>query len=108
VPWTHKKTNEWVLVAAGEERDLLNFSRRRKLSYFGYVMRKDGDCLEKYFMQGTVPGVRRKQRRPKMRWMYDTEKWAKIPFEKLLKETEDSWRWCRLIHEATNPRNEDG
>ena len=44
-------------------------------------------------MEGTVPGVR-KQGRPKMRWMVDMEKWAKMLFEKLLKETEDRWRWC--------------
>src|SRR6218665_51336 len=50
----------------------------------------------------------KKARRPKMRWMDDMEKWAKMSFEKLLKETENRWRWHRLIHEATNPRNEDG
>jgi len=43
-----------------------------------------------------------------MRWMDDMEKWAKMSFEKLLKETEDRWRWRKLVHEATNPRNEDG
>jgi len=25
---------------------------------YGYVMRKEGDCLEKEIMQGSVPGVR--------------------------------------------------
>jgi len=57
-------------------------------------------------MQGTVPGVR-KQRRPKMRWMDDMKKWAKMSFERLLKNTEDRWKWRRLIHEASNPWNED-
>jgi len=65
VSWTQKKTNEWVLEAAGVERDLLNLIKRRKLSYFSHVMRKEGDCLEKEIMQGTVPGAR-KQGRPKM------------------------------------------
>src|SRR6218665_3611080 len=46
VSWTQKKTNEWVLEVAGVERDLFNLIKRRKLSYFGHVMRK-GDCLEK-------------------------------------------------------------
>ena len=39
------KTNEWVLETAGMERRLLNIFKRRKLSYFGHVMRKEGDCL---------------------------------------------------------------
>jgi len=28
--------------------------QRRKLSYFGHVMRKEGDCLEKEIMQGSL------------------------------------------------------
>jgi len=41
------------------ERDLLNLIKRRKLPYFGHVMRKEGDCLEKEIMHCTVPGVRK-------------------------------------------------
>jgi len=98
----------WVLEAAGEEQDLLNLFKKRKLSNFGHMMRKEGDCLEKEIVHGTVPWAR-KQGRPKMRWIDDVEKCAKMSFEKLLRETEDRWSWRRLIvHEATNPRNEDG
>jgi len=62
--------------------------KRSKLSYFGHVIRKEGDYLEKEIMQDTVPGVR-KQGKPKMRWIDDMEKWAKVSFEKLLRETDD-------------------
>src|SRR6218665_4162878 len=72
VSWTQKKTNEWVLEMAGMERGLLNIIKRRKLSSFGHVMRKEGDCLEKEIMQGTTPGAR-KQGRPRMRWMDNME-----------------------------------
>ena len=89
------------------ERDLLNLIKKRKQSYFCHVLRKEGDCLEKEIIQGTVPGAR-KQGKPKMRLMDDMEKWAKMSFEKLLKKTENRWRWHRLVNEATNPRNEDG
>ena len=69
------------------ERDLLNLIKKRN---FGHVVRKEGDCPEKEIMQGTVPGAR-KQGRPKMRWMDDMEKLAKMSFDKLLRETEDRW-----------------
>ena len=69
VSWTQKNTNEWVLETAGVERDLLNFYlsiygiyiliNRRKLAYFGHVMRKERDCLEKEVIQGAVPGGQR-------------------------------------------------
>src|SRR6218665_1169265 len=71
-----------------------------------YVMRKEGDCLEKKIMQGIIPGLRM-QGRSKMRWIDNMEKWAKMSFEKL-RETEDRWRWSRLVREAVNHRNEDG
>ena len=74
------------------ELDLLNLIKRRKLSYFGHVMTKEGDCLEKEIRQGTVPGVRKKET-PKMLRIGNLEKWAKMSFEKLLRETEDRWRW---------------
>ena len=50
VSWTAKKTNEWVLNAAGMERSLLASVKERKLVYFGHVMRKKGDSLEKEIM----------------------------------------------------------
>jgi len=80
VSWTQKKTNEWVLEAAGVERDLLSLIKRRELSFFDHVMRKEGDFLEKEVMRGTVPGAR-KQRRPKMRWIYDMENGLRCCFK---------------------------
>ena len=42
--------NEWMgirLEAAGVDRDLLNFIKRRILSYFGHVVITEWDRLEK-------------------------------------------------------------
>src|SRR6218665_1321693 len=71
VSWTQKTTNEWVLETAEMERGLLDMIKRRKLSYFGHVMRKAGDCLKKESMQG----------RSRMRWMDNMEEWTGMPFE---------------------------
>ena len=70
-------------------------------------MRKEGDCLEKEIMQGTIAGAR-KQGKPRMRWMDNMEEWTGMPFEDLLKKMRDRRKWSRLVHEATNPRIEDG
>ena len=59
VSWTAKKTNEWVLNKAGVKRELLDAVKARKLAYYGHTMRKQGCCLEKEIMQGTIPGARR-------------------------------------------------
>jgi len=58
VSWTAKKTNEWVLNKAGVKRELLDTVKARKLAYGGHTVRKQGNCLEKEVMQGTMPGAR--------------------------------------------------
>jgi len=57
------------------------------VGFLGYVMRKEGDCLESEIMQGTVLGVR-KQGTPRMRWIDNMEKRAEW-VDKLTRETED-------------------
>jgi len=107
VQWTEKRTNEWVLERTGTERTLLNTIKRRKLIYFGHVMRKQGGCMEKEIIQGTMSGTRARGR-PKMGWTANIISWMELPFEQILKETEDRKKWRRRVHEATNPRIEDG
>ena len=68
VLWTAKKTNEWVLNKTGVKRELLNTVKARKLAYYGHTMRKQGNCLEKEIMQGTMPGARRRGR-PRTAWI---------------------------------------
>jgi len=35
------------------------------------------------------------------------ESWAGMSFEKFMRMAEDRRRWNKLVHTATNPRNED-
>ena len=62
VSWTAKKINVWVLILnkAGVNRKLLDTVKAKKLTYYGHTMRKQGSCLEKEIMQGTMPGARRR------------------------------------------------
>jgi len=68
VSWTAKKTNEWVLNKAGVKKELLDTVKARKLAYYGHTMRKQGSCLEKEIMQGTMRDARRRGR-PCTAWM---------------------------------------
>jgi len=54
VSWTAKKTDEWVFNEAGVKRELLDTVKARKLACYGHTMRKQGSCLEKEKMQGTM------------------------------------------------------
>src|ERR1043165_8415279 len=114
----HRKTNFESILAGkenkrvgvgdnGVERSLLNSIKRRKLTYFGHLMGKNGDCLEKEFIQGNVPGTRTRGR-PRMDWVVNIGAWLGSPFDQTLMDTRDRRTWRKLVHEATNPWIEDG
>jgi hypothetical protein len=106
VSWTAKKTNEWVLETLGVKKELLATARQRKLLYWGHIMRKQGNCLEKEIMQGTMPGSRRRGR-PRTSWINNIQAWTQIPTEQLLRRVEDRGKWRTFAHHAVNPRIED-
>ena len=88
VSWTAKKTNEWVLNKAGVKRKLLDTVKARKLAYYGHTMRKQGSCLEKEIMQGTMPGARRRGR-PRTAWMDNIKMWTGLVVEESIRMRED-------------------
>ena len=83
VTWTDKRTNDWVLSKAGTEPFLLQSVNKRKLSYYGHVLWKEGNCTEKEIMQGTTSGQRRRGR-SRTRWQDNTTKWTGLTGDCLL------------------------
>ena len=109
VSWTTKKTNEWVLNKAGVKQELLELDvvKARKLAYYGNSMWKQGSCLEKEIMQGTMPGARRRGR-PRTAWMDNIKTWTGLPVEESIRMTADRDIWRKYVHGVANPRIEDG
>ena len=105
VSWTAKKRNEWVLNKAGVKRKLLDTVKARKLAYYGHTMRKQGSCLEKEIMQGTMPGARRRGR-PHTAWMDNIKTWTGLSVEESVRMTEDRDKWRKYVHGVANPRIE--
>jgi len=63
-------------------------SQEKKLSYYGHVLRKEGNCMDKEIMQGTTSGQRRR-RRPRTRWQDNITKWIGLTGDRLLRSVED-------------------
>ena len=103
VSWTAKKTNEWVLNKAEVKRELLDAVKARKLAYYGHNMRKQGSCLEKEIMQGTMPGARRRGR-PRTAWMDNIKMWTGLPVEESIRMTKDRDKWRKYVHGEDNRR----
>ena len=110
VSWTAKKTSEWVLEKAGVKRELLDTVKARKLAYYGHTMRKQGSCLEKEIIQGTMPGALSRGR-PRTAWMDNIKTWTGVSVEESIRMTDDTQdrdKWRKYIHGVANPRIEDG
>jgi len=105
--WTAKKTNECVLNKAGVKRELLDTVKARKLAYYGHTMKKQGSCLEKEIMQGTMPGARRRGR-PHTAWMDNIKTWTGLSVEESRRVAEDRDKWRKYVYGVANPRIEDG
>jgi len=54
--WT-ECTEKNKSVGSGVKRELLDTVKARKLAYCGHTMMKQGSCLEKEIMLGTMPGA---------------------------------------------------
>jgi len=106
ISWTAKKTNKWVLNKAGVKRELLDTVKARKLAYYDHTMRKQGSCLEKEIMQGTMPDARRRGR-PRTAWMDNINKWTGLPVEESIRMTADRDKWRKYVHGVTNFKIEE-
>ena len=52
--WTDKRSNDWLLQKAETKPHLLQAIKKRKLSFYGHVSRKEGSCMEKEIIQGIL------------------------------------------------------
>jgi len=107
VSWTARKTKEWVLNKAGVNRELLGTVKARKLPYYGHTMRKQGNCLEKEIMQGTMSGACRRGR-PRTAWIDNIKTWTGPSVEESVRMTKDRDTWRKYVHGVANRRIEEG
>ena len=104
--WTDKRSNDWVLQKAETKPCLLQAIKKRKLSFYGHVSRKEESCMEKEIIQGTTPGQRRRGR-PKTNWYDNITEWTGLKGHCLLRSAEDRRQWRKIVHEAVDPRIKD-
>ena len=69
IPWTARRTNESIIQELNITERLSTSIQSRILKYFGHVMRRDADCMEKLIIQSKVPGRRPRGRSPS--WWID-------------------------------------
>ena len=66
VPWTARRSNQFILKEISLEYSLEGLMLKMKLQYFGHLMQRT-DSLEKTLTLGKIEGRKRGQQR--MRWL---------------------------------------
>ena len=67
VPWTARRSNQYILKEISSEYSLEGLRLKLKLQYFGHLMQRT-DSFEKTLMLGKIEG-RRGRGRQRMRWL---------------------------------------
>ena len=78
----------------GDHQDLVTIVKKRKLQWFGHVIRSDG--MAKTILQGYVEGNRRRGR-PKKSWINNIEDWTELSLAEAQIIARDRKAWRRLV-----------
>ena len=74
VSWREKRTDESILKELDTKRKLVNFIKKRKLSFIGHACRSKCSLM-KDIMQGKVEG-KRGRGRPRMQYIENAKSWT--------------------------------
>ena len=99
VPWTARRSNEFILKEINPEYSLEGLMLKLKLQYFGQLMWRP-NSLEKTPMLGKIEG-RRWRRQQRMRWLDGLTDSMKMSFIKLQEIVKKMETWCSRVHEVT-------
>ena len=102
ISWREKKTNEEVLTLADEQLYKIPTIKKRKITYFGHMVRRNN--IHRLLLEGPLEG-KRSRGRPRTEWMTNITEWTGMRYEDLVRLAQDRKPW-RIM--TANLLKEDG
>ena len=98
INWRDHRTNISVLEEINTTRQFVSTIRKRKLQYFGHVIRAQN--ISTHILEGRVDGARGRGR-PKRRWMDDVKDWTGETCAACTAAARDRRLWRTMAHAAS-------